>query len=311
VSREKFRHGRRPVGKTITLRAPAKVNLHLEVIKRRHDGYHELETVLQAIEIFDRLAVTLEEEYRGGEPDITLRLRPTGSAPQDQSNLAWMAARLFCRRQRVSGRLFIDLVKEIPSEAGLGGGSSDAAAVLVACDRLFATQLEIKELEELAAELGSDVPFFIAGGTVLAHGRGTRLTPLPKVRKGRFLVLKPDFELATSKIYDGLRMGLTVRSPKANIQRMKPLIARFPTSSWFGFNRLEEVVLPSHPALQRTILRLRELAPVAMLSGSGSAAFAVFEDDRELPAVVEEIAQTYQFHRVVGPHAVGVEITDE
>jgi 4-diphosphocytidyl-2C-methyl-D-erythritol kinase len=133
---------------------------------------------------------------------------------------------------------------------------------------------------------------------------------LPKIRTGQFLIIKPNLDLMTAKVYGSLKMGLTVRSPKANITNVKPLIARFPTSSWFGFNRLEEVVVPSQPELQRLIFRLRELAPIAMMSGSGSAVFAVFPEGHHLSAITSEFARQSSFVRVVGPHVAGVQIKE-
>ena len=290
--------------------APAKVNLHLEVLRLRQDGYHEIETILQAIKLFDTVTVERRKAFSIGAPQIELRVRPAGAAPAGPENLCWRAARRFCRVTGCGGRLRIELQKEIPAAAGLGGGSSDAAAVLVACDRLFGTGLEVAALEGLAAEIGSDAPFFIRGGTQLGRGRGTELTVLPTIRSGQFLIIKPDIDLSTEEVYSGLRMGLTVRSPKANITGVKSLIARFPTGSWFGLNRLEEVVVPSHPELQRLIVHLQELAPVAMLSGSGAAVVAVFAEDYDLARISGEFARSDWFVRVVGPHAVGVEIRD-
>ena len=131
------------------------------------------------------------------------------------------------------------------------------------------------------------------------------MTVLPPVRRGRFLIVKPPLDLSTSDVYSALKMGLTVNSPKANIQVIKPILARFPQRTWPGFNRLEEVVLPTQPELQRIVLRLRELAPVAMLSGSGSAAFAVFPDGHDLSAVAGEFERGGLFVRTVEPHASG------
>jgi 4-diphosphocytidyl-2-C-methyl-D-erythritol kinase len=295
-------------GRAVVVRAPAKVNLHLEVLRRRPDGYHEIETVFQAVRLFDSVRAELRERRPGGEPRIELAVTPAGSAPRDARNLCWRAARLFCHKQRVSGRIAIDLEKEIPSGAGLGGGSSDAAAVLVALDRLFGTDLEIRRLERLAAELGADVPFFIRGGTALGRGVGAELTALPRIRTGIFVIAKPAFELATADVYETLKMGLTVRSPIVNIRTVSALIARFPTSSWFGYNRLESVVLPSHPALQRVVVQLRELAPIAMLCGSGSALFGVFDDESEAGRSAEDLDRSHPFVRRVGPHPGGVEI---
>ncbi len=292
------------------LRAPAKVNLHLEVLRQREDGFHDIETVLQAVALFDTIRVELLGRFPRGKPRIDLSVTPAGVVPADRHNLCWQAARTFCRQTGRSGHLRLELTKEIPVAAGLGGGSSDAAAVLVACDRLFGTGLEPDRLEQMGAELGSDVPFFIRGGTQLGRGRGTELAGLPLIRGCNFLILKPDIQLKTSQVYGKLKMGLTVRSPKANIAGVKPLIARFPTSSWFGFNRLEEVVVPSQPVLQRILLRLREVAPVAMLSGSGAALVAVFPAEGCTQEITDEFARSCSFVRVVAPHVAGVEFMD-
>ena len=305
-----YEKGKMAVNRSVSAQAPAKVNLHLEVLRQRHDGYHEIETVFQAVQLFDKLTVTLHERYPGGEPVIEMTVAPSGSAPADESNLCWRAARHFCRQQRVSGRITIHLEKTIPSAAGLGGGSSDAAAVLLACDRLFGTKLEPRDLEKLAAPLGADVPFFIKGGTALGRGTGTVLTPMPLIRTGQFLIVKPGMDLKTPDVYGSLKMGLTVNSPKANIQVMKPILARFPQKTWPGFNRLEEVVLPQQPSLQRLVLRLRELAPVAMLSGSGSAVVAVFPDGQAIEEIAGEFQEAGLFVSVVGPHATGILIKE-
>jgi 4-diphosphocytidyl-2-C-methyl-D-erythritol kinase len=297
--------GKMPVGKTVKLKTPAKVNLHLEILRQRHDGYHEIETVFQAISLFDHLSVTLAERFPGGEPEIALTVAPKGSAPADETNLCWQAVQHFCREMKTSGRIVLHLDKGIPSAAGLGGGSSDAAAVLVACNRLFNTGLDPDELQKLATPLGADVPFFIRGGTALGRGIGHILTPLPAIRTGQFLIVKPAMELKTSDVYNNLKMGLTVNSAKANIQVMKPILARFPQKTWPGFNRLEEVVLPQQPALQRIVLDLREMAPVAMLSGSGSAVVAVFPDGRAIDTVAQEYAEAGLFVSVVKPHPAG------
>lgn len=303
--------GHRAVNRSVIARAPAKVNLHLEVLRQRHDGYHEVETILQAVSLFDELRITLVEQYAGGKSDIDLTVQAGSAVPADESNLCWRAADHFCRSTGSSGRLAIHLKKNIPAAAGLGGGSSDAAAVLVACDRLFGTGLDDEELEKLAAPLGADVPFFVRGGTALGRGIGTILTPLPRIRTGQFLIVKPDLELKTNEVYGNLKMGLTLNVSKANIAVIRSILARFPQSTWPGFNRLEEAVLPQHPFLQRLVHQLREAAPIAMLSGSGSAVVAVFGEGEDLAPLVAELAETGLFVRVVGPHISGVEITDD
>ena len=129
---------------------------------------------------------------------------------------------------------------------------------------------------------------------------------MPPVRTGQFLIAKPALRLKTAEVYGNLKMGLTVNSTKANIKVMKPILVRFPQDTWPGFNRLESVVLPQQPALQRLVLHMQELAPVAMLSGSGSAVVAVFPDGQDLDELVTELETDGLFVRVVGPHASGV-----
>ncbi len=183
--------------------------------------------------------------------------------------------------------------------------------MLVACDRLFETGLEPAALEKLGAQLGADVPFFIRGGTQLGRGIGAILTPLPTVHSCQFLIIKPGLNLSTSDVYGHLNLGLTVHSPKASIAVIKPILARFPQKTWPGFNRLEDVVLPGQPGLQRLVHELRDSAVVAMLSGSGSAVFGVYPADRNLATIAGGYAEAGLFVRVVGPHPGGVEITDD
>jgi 4-diphosphocytidyl-2-C-methyl-D-erythritol kinase len=295
----------------VTATAPAKVNLHLEVLRRRDDGYHEIETILQTVSLCDELHVELRERDADGPPRISLSVDPAGSVPASRLNLAWRAAELFCRTGGLGGELDLQLTKRIPVEAGLGGGSSDAAAVLAACNRLYGTGLSLESLEEMGAEIGSDVPFFIRGGTQVARGRGTDLQALPGIAKGKFLIVKPDIALRTSDVYAGLNMGLTLRSPKVNIRTVEALIARFPTGSWFGANRLEEVVLPTQPALQRLVQSLRESATVALMCGSGSAVFAVFGDERRRDEAWQEVVQPGWQAWAVDPWPGGVRVRDD
>lgn len=300
----------RGVPRRVRLQAPAKLNLHLEVLKLRHDGYHEVETILQAIDLHDRVQVTLQDPRRGGQPQIDVLMRPSGVAPEDEQNLCWQAAALFCRRLGISGQIQIEVDKEIPVGAGMGGGSSDAMAVLVACNRLFASGLDLDELAAMGAELGSDVPFFARGGTQLGRGRGSDLTPLPNLNRVVFIVLKPAFSVATEGAYRSLKMGLTVRSPAANLQVIKPLLATFPRRPWFGFNRLEDIVMPQYPELGRLMMMLREEMPVAMMTGSGSAIFGVLRGLDRGEELIQELGPRLEFARLIEPSAHGVRVLE-
>ena len=254
--------------------AHAKVNLHLEVLARRADGFHEIETVLQSIELHDRLEFTAT--------DGPIYIECTHPAvPLDRSNLCHRAAKLLRTRLGIDRGVHIRLQKEIPVAAGLGGGSADAAACLLALPRLWRAPVEIEVLHELAATLGADVPFFLAGGTQLGRGIGTQLKPLVGSGEGWYLVLTPALELSTAWVYEHLRMGLTPNIAKVNLQNYKALLARFPQRRWPGINRLSDVVFPAFPSLHRLYLELLETRPqFALLSGSGPSLFAVYSDEQ-------------------------------
>jgi 4-diphosphocytidyl-2-C-methyl-D-erythritol kinase len=179
----------------VTFAAPAKVNLSLEILGRRGDGFHELETVFQTLELHDRIEVAIEKPGRGislacSDPEL----------PLDQGNLAWRAAAAVCEQCPDLGAVRIALDKRVPAGAGLGGGSSDAATVLRALARLEPRVARL-DLSAIAARLGSDVPFFLIGGTAHALGRGEALTPLPDAPSQAVTVLMPAAHLPTPAVY--------------------------------------------------------------------------------------------------------------
>jgi 4-diphosphocytidyl-2-C-methyl-D-erythritol kinase len=296
--------------KRITVESPAKLNLHLEVLSKREDGYHEIETILQTISLFDKVEIGYTPLDHGEKSTFVVDVDPVGAAPADDSNLCVAAAKLISKRSAKPGRFSFMLQKSIPSEAGLGGGSSNAAAVLVGLNRLLACGYSDRDLEAMGAELGADVPFFIKGGTQLARGIGTDLTPLNGLRSGFFLLVKPAVSVQTADAYQQLNMGLTSRSAKVNIRRVEALLARFPLGSWFGINRLEEGVMPSQPLLQRILIDLQERSSFAMMTGSGATIFAICENRQEGEELADGLAENNWFVRVVEPCGVGVRITE-
>ncbi len=209
----------------LRLLAPAKVNLTFEVLGRRADGYHEVRTILQSLSLADEL--TFEES-----DNLSLTVEPEGAAPVEE-NLVLAAACLLQREAGVSTGAAIRLVKRIPMAGGLGGGSSDAATTLLGLRRLWRLDLDADALRELAAQLGSDVPFFISGGTALGEGRGERLTPLPG-SQGEAVVAVPDASRPrdkTAQMYGLFRQGhYTDGSATADVERRlrsgEPLDAR-------------------------------------------------------------------------------------
>ncbi len=181
------------MGKKVQIEAPAKVNLFLKVGRRRPDGYHEVLTLLQTVELCDLVEVELS---RGG-----IRLEVEGDLPCGEDNLCLRAARVFELRTGIKVEALIRLHKRIPVGAGLGGGSADAAAVLLGLNLLLGEPMGEDELQRAGMELGSDVPFFFLGGTALAEGRGELVRRVPAARRFRVLLLNPGFSLSTAEVY--------------------------------------------------------------------------------------------------------------
>jgi 4-diphosphocytidyl-2-C-methyl-D-erythritol kinase len=279
------------IGSRIVARTPAKVNLHLEVLHQRDDGYHEIETVFQTIDLRDE--VTVEVGTVTGP--IHVQCDHPG-VPLDRSNLCHRAAKLLRTRTGIDRSVTILLKKEIPVAAGLGGRSSDAAATLLALDRLWKLDLDHSELHALATKLGADVPFFLRGGTAVGRGIGDQLTPVNSSGMGVFLLITLPMEISTQWVYDQLRMGLTHNTPKVNVQTIRALLSRFPERPWPGTNRLADVVLPAFPQLQRLLHELLETRPaLAMLSGSGPTVFAVYDTEVEAERAREAVVARNAF----------------
>ncbi len=256
------------------VRALAKVNLSLKVLDRRPDGYHELRTVFQTISLADTLEITFTPARR-----TSIAVHGT---PEIPDNLAGRAAGLVMDAMGKTGRVEVTLTKHIPVGAGLGGGSSDAAAVLLALPVLAGKDLGLETLAELAAQLGSDVPFFLLGGRVLGLGRGTELYPLPDQRIGEGVVVAPGLHISTQAAYRALARPLTSRRLENKINSFRSWLwsqdeGASELSKPAAENDFEPVVFARYPRLK---LLKRQLegsgARAAMLSGSGSALFGIY-----------------------------------
>lgn len=250
--------------------ALAKINLDLRVLGKRPDGFHELRTIFQTISLADTLDVSFTPARR-----TTIALDDPLDIPD---NLVARAARAALDAMKVNGVVELRLRKQIPMGAGLGGGSSDAAAVLLALPALAGRAIPLPMLTEIATELGSDVPFFLLGGTAAGIGRGTELFPLPELPATAALLLAPGIHVNTAQAYRDLSPRLTT-----DLQRHK--IYSFQSLTWSAEslsglrNDFEEVVFEQHPALAVLKRRLvRAGATAALMTGSGSAVFGLFPD---------------------------------
>jgi 4-diphosphocytidyl-2-C-methyl-D-erythritol kinase len=257
-----------PGNSTVPMRilAPAKINLHLEVLGLRADGFHALETVFQTLALADELDVSIV-------PGSGIRLAcSTPSLPSDARNLAWRAAAAVQVRRPNCGRIELVLTKRIPHGAGLGGGSSDAASVLLALNRQLLDPLTDPELAEIALELGSDVPFFLLGGTAHATGRGEILTRLPALPPTPVTVLMPAVSLPTPAVFQALTAE--ERGPR---QAHGAPWAAAQTPIDLLHNRLTGAAERLAPAVSELLIWLARMGVPHLMSGSGAACFALAE----------------------------------
>ena len=271
---------------TLRVQALAKVNLGLYVLYRRPDDFHELRTVFQTISLADHIEVN----YRpSGGPSVGLECNWPELAGAD--NLAARAARLLLEETGSKARVALRLEKRILAGAGLGGGSSDAAAVLMALASLLRPRPEGTLVRKLAGRLGSDVPFFLTGGRALGIGRGEEIYPLPEGPTSHLVVVSPHVPVSTAEAYRRLSPGLTSEAYEGKIDRFCSTVCAFERQGREGpargfqaglENDFESVVFQMHPELRKWKARLeQEGACPALLCGSGSALFGIFTGRRQ------------------------------
>lgn len=263
--------------------APAKINLWLEILGRRPDGYHDIDTCYQAIDLADTIVLEPTDE-----PGVTCRVQGpfAESVPEGSGNLAARAALLLAERTGHEPRVAITIVKEIPAGAGLGGGSSDAAAVLVALARRFAVPDPEDTLVELAAELGADVPFFLEGGTQRGTGIGGRLEAAAPPHEQWGILVWPGVPVSTRWAYEEHDRSLGRSRAKRQLGLRPRRNVDWPARG----NAFERIVLDAHPHIARLKASLgMDEAIVTRVSGSGSALFALYgrqaARDAQLPVV--------------------------
>lgn len=249
--------------------SPAKVNLFLKVLRKREDGYHDLLSLMQRIDLCDEMTF---ERTGGG---IQLRC-PGTTLPEDGGNIVYRAAAAFFSRIGTPPDIGITLRKRIPVAAGLGGGSSNAATTLLTLNEMHGAPLAQEELREIGTGLGADVPFFIFGKTAWASGIGDRLQEAPPLPPLHLLLVNPGFEISTKSVYQGLNLGLTKEAIHYSIPRFSTVddLVR-------GImNDLESVSLRLHPVLnQIKALLMKNGARGALMSGSGPTVFGIFPDE--------------------------------
>jgi len=272
-------------GPGLTVRTPAKLNLFLEVLGKRDDGFHELESVFQTVSLYDEL--TLER----AEKDITI-MTDTFEVPDDDTNLAVRAALAMREHTGCGLGAAMTLAKKIPVAAGMGGGSSDAAAALVGLNQLWELDLPRETLHAIAAEIGSDVPFFLYGGTAVCRGRGEKIEPIDDVPPRTYVVVYPGIHVSTREVYENLPANLTKVS--ADIRLFLSLLLNKPAGddALPLFNRLESVTIDRYEPLAGLRQRMKESGLTnVIMTGSGSAFFGTVSDDKEARSIAEELTE--------------------
>lgn len=258
----------------ISLKALAKINLGLDVVRRREDGYHEVRMIMQTIQLYDRLDIK-----RTQEPGIQIQTN-LSFLPVNENNLIYKAAKLLMDEFSITDGVSVKLDKRIPVAAGMAGGSTDAAAMLIGVNRLFSLGLTKRQLMERGVQIGADVPYCIMRGTALAEGIGEALSPLPPMVKCPVLIAKPSISVSTKFVYQNLKLDDTTIHP--DIDRLiddKKAKNLHDIAAHMG-NVLETVTIPNYPVIDEIKKHMLSNGAVgAMMSGSGPTVFGLFDDE--------------------------------
>jgi 4-diphosphocytidyl-2-C-methyl-D-erythritol kinase len=280
--------------KTVQARAFAKINLGLKVLGKRPDGFHEIRTIYQTVGFADRLHISVSSRQGGirlecDHPELS----------SERKNLVYRAAELWQRARDFKGGVRLRLEKKIPMGAGLGGGSSDAAATLLALEHLTGDRLDFPARLQLASRLGSDVPLFLLGGRVLGCGRGEEVYPLADLPARHCLIAFPGFAISTAEAYAAIGLQLT----RGKEHRKMTVLGKrppFPLEEWGpAENDFEILVFARWPELARVKSQLiRAGAETASMTGSGSALYAVFESAQQLNRAANRIPAAWKVFKV-------------
>lgn len=269
------------------LKALAKVNLGLDVVRRREDGYHEVRMVMQTIHLYDSLTIE-----KAGEPGIFITAN-LDFLPTDENNLIYKAAKLMQDAYGIREGVSVDLQKRIPVAAGLAGGSTDAAAVLYGMNELFRLGLKRRKLMELGVNIGADVPYCLMRGTALAEGIGEKLRSLPPMPKCPVLIAKPGIGVSTKFVYENLKLDKDISHPNIYGQIAAIRNKDLKGAARLMGNLLETVTVLHYPVIDEIKRCMKENGALnAMMSGSGPTVFGLFEDEGTAKAAYGEMVKS-------------------
>lgn len=271
----------------ITLKALAKINLGLDVVRRREDGYHEVRMIMQTIHLYDLLEI---QKIR--EPGIQI-VSNLSFLPVNENNLVYKAARLLQEEFALTDGISVKLTKRIPVAAGMAGGSTDAAAMLYAMNQLYDLGLSRRELMKRGVQIGADVPYCLMRGTALAEGIGEKLTQLPPMIKCPVLIAKPSISVSTKFVYQNLKLDEQTNHPDIDALMKDIREKDFDGVCAHMENVLESVTIPNYPVIAEIKQQMmRSGAKASMMSGSGPTVFGLFEDGETAKRALREMKRS-------------------
>lgn len=269
---------------TIRLKARAKINLGLDVVRRREDGYHEVKMVMQMLRLYDQ--IDIEKTQESG---ILVRSN-LSFLPTDERNIAYKAAKVMIDQFGLEQGVIIRIEKHIPVAAGMAGGSTDCAAVLYGMNKLFGLRLNQKKLRELGVKLGADVPYCLMRQTALSEGIGEILTPISPLQDCPILIAKPSVSVSTRHVYEHLKLDEQTMHPDID-----GIVTALADGDLYGVtdrmaNVLENVTVPEHPVIDEIKKQMMASGAVnALMSGSGPTVFGIFDDEEKAKKACEDM----------------------
>lgn len=263
----------------IELKAYGKINIGLDVIRKREDGYHDLDMIMQTVGVYDDVIISREDGTQTYEIEVST---DADILPNDKGNLAFMAAKVLMEAYDIKSKVKIHINKRIPIAGGMAGGSADCAAVLRGVNKLFQLGLTDEQLQEYGVKLGADVPYCIVGGTKRAQGIGEILTDLPTPPKCYVIIAKPDAFVSTKFVYSHIRPAQIENHPDID-----GIIESIKAGDLYGMcekiaNVMEDVTIPEYPIIQKVKDILKSNGAVnALMSGSGPTVFGIYDDEEK------------------------------
>ena len=268
----------------ISLKGYAKINLGLDILRKREDGYHEVRMIMQTVNLYDKIFISVSEK-----PGIRLKTN-LNFLPVNENNLIYKAAKLLMDEFEIKEGVDIQLQKFIPVAAGMAGGSTDAATTLIGMNHLFDLGLSRRQLMERSVKLGADVPYCVTGGTALSEGIGEILTRLPDVPRGYVLVAKPGISVSTKFVYTNLKLDQLEKHPDIDAQIEAIRRQDFVQMARLMGNVLETVTIPEYPVVQEIKDFMMDCGAVnAMMSGSGPTVFGLYTNQIQAEKACERL----------------------